>query len=340
MPILPTLDAYLDQAHAAGSLSFETANALHALAQASKKIAQLIAQNGLAARQLGEVTGAQNTDGDSQKALDILADEIIFSHLKAVQKAPQNTPQSNGAIKAYLSEEREAPLWLNPDADLICACDPLDGSSNIDMNLTVGTIFSLIKSDTQKSDAADLLPHGRDQQAAGFFAYGPQTALIMTIGAGVVAFCLDEQGTYQQMAWQISIVREASEFAINMSNRRHWSPEVARYIDDLQAGATGPRGRDFNMRWAGSLVADAWRIFRRGGIFLYPADGRENYHAGRLRLIYEAHPIAFLVEQAGGIATDGTQAILDITPKTLHQRTPLIFGSYAEVDFFTKSLLP
>jgi fructose-1,6-bisphosphatase I len=220
---------------------------------------------------------------------------------------------------------------LSDKGSLLVACDPLDGSSNIDTNLTVGTIFSLLP-----FDGSTLLMSGDMQIASGFFAYGPQTTLLLTIGQGVEAFCLDDSGDYRRMDWQVSIPRTASEFAINASNSRHWQAEISDYISDLLAGKTGPRGKNFNMRWAGSLVADAFRIFRRGGIFLYPSDQRDGYGKGRLRLVYEAHPIAFLVEQAGGHAYDGQVRILEITPDELHQRVPLIFGSSDEVDLICK----
>jgi fructose-1,6-bisphosphatase I len=282
------------------------------------KIAALSRQNGLG-EQLGAVLGGENADGDEQKALDVAADEHIENALRTA------------SVAAYLSEEREGAVMLSDKGSLLVACDPLDGSSNIDTNLTVGTIFSLLP-----FDGSTLLMSGDMQIASGFFAYGPQTTLLLTIGQGVEAFCLDDSGDYRRMDWQVAIPRTASEFAINASNSRHWQAEISDYISDLLAGKTGPRGKNFNMRWAGSLVADAFRIFRRGGIFLYPSDQRDNYEKGRLRLVYEAHPIAFLVEQAGGLAYDGQVRILEITPDELHQRVPLIFGSSDEVDLICK----
>lgn len=312
------LSDYLGQQEFEGHISSEGCRAILALASASVKIAALSCQNGLG-EQLGAVLGGENADGDEQKALDVAADEHIENALRTA------------SVAAYLSEEREGAVMLSDKGSLLVACDPLDGSSNIDTNLTVGTIFSLLP-----FDGSTLLMSGDMQIASGFFAYGPQTTLLLTIGQGVEAFCLDDSGDYRRMDWQVAIPRTASEFAINASNSRHWQAEISDYISDLLAGKTGPRGKNFNMRWAGSLVADAFRIFRRGGIFLYPSDQRDGYEKGRLRLVYEAHPIAFLVEQAGGLAYDGQVRILEITPDELHQRVPLIFGSSDEVDLICK----
>ena len=303
------------QTTAGGTLPSVVQASLLGLAEASVHIARLAAQNGIGQAALGDVTGAENADGDDQKALDVMADQLIEQALR------------NTGLHAYLSEEREAAVCLSADADLICACDPLDGSSNIDTNLTIGTIFSIYP-----RSGDNLLRPGREQLAAGFFAYGPQTALILTCGAGTFAFCLDDTGTYRQMDWQVAIPKTTSEFAINAANQRHWSDRTRHYIDQLLAGSDGVRAKNFNMRWAGSLVADSWRILRRGGVFLYPEDSRDGYQAGRLRLVYEANPISFLIEQAGGAATDGKQHIMDITPDHLHQRIPLIFGSADEVE--------
>lgn len=311
------LHAFL-QTPAGGGLSAAGQASLLSLASASIQIARLAARNGLGEASLGEVTGAENADGDNQKALDVLADQLIEQALR------------DTGLQAYLSEEREdAVLFSASSSDLVCACDPLDGSSNIDTNLTIGTIFSLYP-----ASETSLLAPGRSQVAAGFFAYGPQTALILTCGAGTHAFCLDADGQYRLMDWQVAIPEQTSEFAINAANQRHWTDRTARYIDQLLAGADGARGKNFNMRWAGSLVADSWRILRRGGIFLYPEDARTGYQAGRLRLVYEANPISFLIEQAGGLATDGGQNIMDIWPDTLHRRVPFVFGSAAEVNCY------
>ena len=270
-----------------------------------------------AAAQLGAVRGSANADGDDQKKLDVLADDMIASALA-----------NCAGVAAYLSEERDSAMGIDDGGDVIVASAPLDGSSNIDTNVSIGTIFSIFPA------AGGYLQPGRNQLASGIFLYGPQTTFLITFGDGVFAFQLAEDREFYDMGWQVQIPPETSEFAINASNSRHWRAPVSRYIADCLAGADGPRQRNFNMRWVGSLVADGWRIFRRGGIFLYPADARKGYETGRLRLVYEANPMAMLVSQAGGRASDGQQEILAITPTSLHQRVPLVFGSANEVDEF------
>ncbi len=288
------------------------------LSEAAQQIATHIAEIGLTASQMGDITGDVNSDGDQQKQLDVIADELILSAL-----------QTSHAVNAYYSEEKEDAIICNADADYAVACDPLDGSSNIENNLTIGTIFSIFE------QPKTGFPQGRAQKIAGFFSYGPQTNLVLTCGQGVAAFAPNKDGKWQKLAWDIEIPQASSEFAINASNQRFWPQHITRYIADCLAGTEGVRGRNFNMRWLGSLVGDAFRIFRRGGVFLYPEDARQKYTEGRLRLIYEAFPIAFLVEQAGGKATNGKDAILDIEATELHQRIPLIFGSAEEVDRIT-----
>ena len=270
-----------------------------------------------ATAQLGAVRGSANADGDDQKKLDVLADEMIASALA-----------NCAGVAAYLSEERDSAMGIDDGGDVIVASDPLDGSSNIDTNVSIGTIFSILPA------AGGYLQLGRNQLASGIFVYGPQTTLLVTFCDGVFAFQLAEDREFYDMGWQVQIPPETSEFAINASNSRHWRAPVSRYIADCLAGVDGPRQRNFNMRWVGSLVADGWRIFRRGGIFVYPADARKGYETGRLRLVYEANPMAMLVSQAGGRASDGQQEILAITPTSLHQRVPLVFGSANEVDEF------
>ena len=294
------------------------AASVRALAGVAVELSATIARPDSTA-QLGAVRGSANADGDDQKKLDVLADEMIATALAAVDH-----------VAAYLSEERDAAIQLHDGGDVIVASDPLDGSSNIDTNVSIGTIFSILP-----ASGGSLQP-GRNQLASGIFVYGPQTTLLVTCGDGVFAFQLGTDGQFHDMGWQVRMPAETSEFAINASNSRHWTAPVSRYIADCLAGSAGPRQRNFNMRWVGSLVADGWRTFRRGGIFLYPADARDGYHNGRLRLVYEASPMAFLVTQAGGRASDGQQDILDIVPDALHQRVPLVFGSANEVDEFVK----
>jgi len=303
---MTSLSAYLD-ARAGPDL----AAAITCLASASARIS---AEIRTPRSVLDAVAGDVNADGDTQKALDVLADDII---LEAAQQA--------GAA-AYMSEERETAISLSDDGSFIIASDPLDGSSNIGVNVSIGTIFSVLPT------AGYGLVAGRDQLAAGFFVYGPQTTLLLTVGAGVASFVMDADGRFQMIDDNVRIPDQTAEFAINAGNQRHWLAPARRYVADCLAGADGPRGRNFSQRWVGSLVADAWRIFCRGGVFLYPADGRNGYADGRLRLVYEAAPIAFLATQAGGRATDGTGDILDIVPTAVHQRVPLVFGSSEEVD--------
>jgi len=294
------------------------AASVRALAGVAVELSATIARPDSTA-QLGAVRGSANADGDDQKKLDVLADEMIATALAAVDH-----------VAAYLSEERDAAIQLHDGGDVIVASDPLDGSSNIDTNVSIGTIFSILP-----ASGGSLQP-GRNQLASGIFVYGPQTTLLVTCGDGVFAFQLGTDGQFHDMGWQVRMPAETSEFAINASNSRHWAAPVSRYIADCLAGSAGPRQRNFNMRWVGSLVADGWRIFRRGCIFLSPADARNGYDNGRLRLVYEASPMAFLVTQAGGRASDGQQDILDIVPDALHQRVPLVFGSANEVDEFVK----
>lgn len=310
---MPDLDAVLKQHAAKSDIDADVARSVNGLAKAAATISSLIRTADKAAN-LGAIKGSANADGDDQKALDVLADDVITAQLR----------DAGAAI--YLSEEQDAPIPLNDEGTLIVASDPLDGSSNIDTNVSIGTIFSIMPA------AGGALQSGRNQLAAGFFVYGPQTTLLVTLGDGVLAFQMDDDGFFCDMGWQVVMPPDTHEFGINASNQRHWHAPVKAYIDDCLDGRDGALKQNYNMRWVGSLVADAWRIFRRGGVFLYPADRRDGYAKGRLRLVYEANPVAMLVEQAGGKATDGTNSILDIDPKDLHERVPFIFGSMNEVD--------
>jgi fructose-1,6-bisphosphatase I len=291
--------------------------AVAALAQAAIDISDLTCRGALAGI-TGEAQG-RNTDGDVQKDLDVRADQIIRDALSALP------------IAVLASEEMADLEILNPGAPISVAFDPLDGSSNINTNISVGTIFSIMP--TPPDASAAFAQAGSAQLAAGFVVYGPQTSLVLTIGQGVDIFTLDRvERVFKLTGSTVQIPAEAKEFAINSSNRRHWDLPVRAYIEECVMGAEGPCGKDFNMRWVGSLVAEAFRILVRGGIFLYPGDGRDGYEEGRLRLVYEAHPMAFIVEQAGGGASTGRKRILDITPTSLHQRVPLIMGSIKNVQ--------
>ncbi|MBS0124022.1 class 1 fructose-bisphosphatase [Aestuariicoccus sp. KMU-90] len=266
---------------------------------------------------LGAAVGA-NTDGDQQKALDVIADDAFRTALRGT------------GLRWYASEERETVELIDATGHLALAIDPLDGSSNIDANVSIGTIFCI--RDALDDGNATFLRDGRSILASGYFIYGPQTALVVTFGAGVRQFVMDRAtGTFRETPSAPSIPAQASEFAINASNYRHWAQPIRAYIDDCLAGIEGPRGKNFNMRWVASLVAETHRIMSRGGIFLYPGDERPGYERGRLRMVYECHPIAYLVEQAGGAATDGERPILDIAPDSLHARTPFVFGTADKV---------
>jgi fructose-1,6-bisphosphatase I len=289
--------------------------AIQALADACLELSTLVGLGALAAP-IGVSLG-RNSDGDVQKGLDIRAQEIILGHMR---EAP---------VAAVASEELDDWILLDADKPLAVAFDPLDGSSNIDANMSIGTIFSILPA---AGKADPFTQPGSAQIAAGFVVYGPQTVLALTLGAGVDMFTLDRRDqTWRLTHEQVRIPDNATEYAINASNYRHWEEPIRIYIDDCLTGAEGPRAKNFNMRWVGSLVADAYRILNRGGVFLYPADRRRGYEEGRLRLLYEAHPVAFIMTQAGGLASTGRTKILDQSARTVHQRTPLIFGASDKV---------
>ncbi|GGC14792.1 fructose-1,6-bisphosphatase class 1 [Oxalicibacterium flavum] len=282
---------------------------------------------------LGEVLGSaesENVQGEVQKKLDIISNEILLE-----------ANEWGGHLAAMASEEMEEihPIPNRyPMGEYLLLFDPLDGSSNIDVNVSIGTIFSVLKAPAgmKNPTEADFLQPGSKQVLAGYAVYGPQTLLVLTTGNGVQAFTLDrEMGAWVMTQKNMQIPADTKEYAINASNARHWFPPVKRYVDELQQGSTGPRDKDFNMRWIASMVADVHRILTRGGIFMYPADARDPDKPGKLRLMYEANPMAFLVEQAGGAATDGKQRILDIQPQKLHQRVAVFLGSKNEVERVT-----
>ena len=260
-----------------------------------------------------------NSDGDQQKPLDVIADELFASALVGV------------GVRWYASEEREEVIEVDQHGAYGLAIDPLDGSSNIDVNVSIGTIFSIMPA-LDDGDAS-FLRKASDQLAGGYIIYGPQTAMMVTFGDGVLHYVMDPD-THQFVLRTagVKIPGTSTEFAINASNYRHWSRPIRAYIDDCVAGSEGPRSKNFNMRWVASLVAETHRIMMRGGIFLYPSDARPGYENGRLRMVYECAPIAFLVEQASGRATDGHDAILSKSANELHARVPLVFGSAEKVD--------
>jgi fructose-1,6-bisphosphatase I len=307
-----TLGQHLDGYADSDLIRRAVADAVGALAAASTQISDLTS-NGLLAGITGQAQGC-NSGGDVQKDLDIRADQLIRAALARI------------SVAAFASEEANEIEILNPAGSISVAIDPLDGSSNIEANMTVGTIFSIVPTPEVISTA--FMQPGSVQLAAGFVVYGPQTSLVLTLGCGVNVFTLDRNDKiFKLVKSQVQIAPGTAEFAINASNHRHWEAPIQAYIDDCIAGNEGLLAKDFNMRWIGSLVAEAYRILMRGGIFLYPADARDGYGEGRLRLVYEAHPMAFIMEQAGGAASTGRLRVLDLVANTLHQRVPLIMGS-------------
>jgi fructose-1,6-bisphosphatase I len=302
---------------------------IEVVARACKTISHAVGKG-----ELGEVMGtaeSENVQGEIQKKLDIISNDILLE-----------ANEWGGHLAAMASEEMETihPIPNRyPMGEYLLLFDPLDGSSNIDVNVSIGTIFSVLKAadGMQAPTEKDFLQPGSKQVVAGYAVYGPQTVLVLTTGNGVQCFTLDrEMGSWVMTQKNMQIPADTKEFAINASNARHWQAPVKRYVDEMLAGTTGPRGKDFNMRWIASMVADVHRILNRGGVFMYPADAREPDKPGKLRLMYEANPMAFLVEQAGGAATDGQQRILDIQPEKLHQRVPVFLGSKNEVELVTR----
>ena len=322
-----SLDAlFAKHVSADGPLAAEVVEVVRILAETGIAMAATVAEGPLG-KSFAEKGGTANSDGDEQRGLDILADERF---LAAVSDSP---------VALYASEELAEPVLVAADRPLALAIDPLDGSSNIDTNISIGTIFSIrrVTGDAERDPLASFLQPGRDQLAAGFLIYGPQTALVLTLGTGTHIFIHSRaEGQYCRAAPPQQIPPRTREFAINASNYRHWDEAVRLYFDDCIKIGLGPRDGEFNMRWLASLVAETYRILNRGGAFLYPADQRRGYGGGRLRLVYEAHPIAMLIEQAGGSATDTIKPILDIAATELHQRTPLVFGSSVEVERITR----
>jgi fructose-1,6-bisphosphatase I len=313
-----SLDAYLAGWAAAAEGRDSLARTVAALAQAGIALSTVIAGGPLSGA-LGAEVGAQNADGDKQRQLDVIADGLIID---ALRKTP---------TAFYASEEEEAILTLDPAGDYAVACDPLDGSSNIDCNMPIATIFGVFPAVPGDATASFFRP-GTEQVAAGYVIYGPQTSLLLTLGEGVAHFTLDPAiRRFVLVSRAVRIASGTREYAINASNYRHWPEPIRAFIDDCLEGSGGPRGKDFNMRWLACMVGEAHRIFSRGGVFLYPGDDRSGYERGRLRLLYEAFPIAMLVEQAGGGATDGYERILAKSLDKLHQRTPLVFGSVEKV---------
>lgn len=322
-----TLTQYLiEQQRNHGTVSPELRLLIEVVARACKAISHAVSKGPLAG--IGDAVGSHNVQGEAQKKLDVIANEVLIE-----------ANEWGGQLAAMVSEEMDGPYQIPnryPKGAFLLLMDPLDGSSNLDVNISVGTIFSVLRCPegvTEPDDKAFLQP-GAKQVAAGFAVYGAATILVLTVGNGVVGFTLDrELSSFVLTQESIRIPEDTQEFAINASNMRNWGPPVKRYIDECLAGKSGPRGKDFNMRWVASMVADVYRILCRGGVFMYPCDAK--HKEGRLRLMYEANPMALIVEQAGGAASDGRQRLLDVQPQALHQRVGVILGSKNEVERVT-----
>ncbi|MBN9092814.1 class 1 fructose-bisphosphatase [Pandoraea pnomenusa] len=324
-----TLTQYLiEQQREYNNIPAELRLLIEVVARACKSISHAVSKGALGGV-LGSA-GSENVQGEVQKKLDVISNEIMLE-----------ANEWGGHLAAMASEEMEDVFHIPnryPQGEYLLMFDPLDGSSNIDVNVSIGTIFSVLRCPEGVTDPTekDFLQPGTQQVAAGYAVYGPQTVLVLTTGHGVNCFTLDrEMGSWVLTQEGMRIPEDTKEFAINMSNERHWYPPVQRYIRELLEGKEGVRGKDFNMRWIASMVADVHRILTRGGVFMYPADKRDPDKPGKLRIMYEANPMSFLVEQAGGAATNGVQRILDIQPQKLHERVAVFLGSKNEVERVT-----
>ena len=319
-----SLSNYLVQSLSKHSNGTTLIKLINDLTSAFKGIAHLSSQGALAG-----ATGSldtTNVQGETQKRLDVLSNNVFIETL-----------QTSGCVAGLASEEVDDPVPIQSPhqrGPFLAIFDPLDGSSNIDGNVSVGSIFSILEAPLQGEPVlVDYLKPGTKQVAAGYALYGPATILILTVGQGTHGFTLDDNsGEFLLTHSNIKIPEATNEYAINSSNARFWEPPVVRYINECNAGKTGPRARDFNMRWIASMVAEVHRILIRGGIFMYPKDSKDPTKPGRLRLMYEANPMAMVVEQAGGLASTGRKPIMDIQPELIHQRVPVILGSKLEVE--------
>ena len=316
---MTTLAHYLKEQKTDSAVS----DVITTITEVGKTISQLL-RKGALADILGEA-GNQNVQGEDQKKLDVLANDLLLDALA-----------QNKHCAGVASEELDDATPANADGSLLVLFDPLDGSSNIDINMAVGTIFSILpyQRQGQTSQNSDFLQAGNAQLAAGYLLYGTSTMLALTVADNVVMFSLDpDSNDYVLVEDNVQIDADTSEYAINSSNYRYWRAPMQQYIDELIAGDTGVRGRDFNMRWVAAMVGDVHRILCRGGLFTYPFDTKYAHKAGKLRLMYEANPMSLLIERAGGSATDATNRILDIAPTDIHQRVPVVLGSKNEVDY-------
>lgn len=319
-----TLASHLIAEIDAGRIGQGLATVILAIAATTQRIAAAVGKGGMIDI-LGSA-GQENVQGEVQKKLDVISNQMMIDGLSAT-----------GHLRALASEEMDDLLPLPErseasDEQYLALFDPLDGSTNIDINAPIGTIFSVLKAPMGALSNASFLQAGRQQVTAGYALYGPATQFVLSTGKGVQAFTLSRENGEYVLTAELTISADTGEYAINASNQRFWESPVQRYIAECQAGSTGPRERDFNMRWTGSMVGDVHRVLSRGGVFLYPRDTKQPPKAGRLRLMYEANPMAMLVEQAGGMATDALTPLLDLVPTGLHQRVPVVLGSRNEVE--------
>ena len=317
-----TLSQYLEQQQ--GNLTPELSDVIDTIATTCKSI-DLLLQKGALAGVLGSAQN-ENVQGEEQKKLDVISNDYLIDALKI-----------NPNVGGLASEELDDFTPAQENGKYLVLFDPLDGSSNIDINMCVGTIFSILPAQKAVTTSEDFMQAGTQQVAAGYVLYGPSTMMALTVGAGTVFFTFDpESKEFLLTSENVQVGADTTEYAINASNQRHWEAPVQRYIDELLAGKTGPRAKDFNMRWVACMVGDIHRILCRTGIFMYPYDTKDPQKAGRLRLMYEANPMSMLMEQAGGASTTGRLRILDIQPTDLHQRVPVVIGSKNEVDLVTQ----
>ena len=315
----------LHEKRAGVDLPYDLIELIHEVSITCKEIAATVSRGELSGV-LG-VAGSENVQGETQKELDIITNDIMADHMSL-----------SGLVAGMGSEEVDEPIDVpaKERGEYLLMFDPLDGSSNIDVNISVGTIFSVMKApmgckETPKLD--DYLQNGSQQKAAGFVVYGPSTVLVLTTGQGVNMFTLDNTiGEFVLTTEGVQIPEETTEYAINMANRRFWEEPMKQYIEDCQMGEDGPLGKRYNMRWVASMVAEVYRILVRGGIFMYPYDNRDPSRAGKLRLMYEANPMGFIIEQAGGMASTGRGRIMEVEATGLHQRVPVVLGSAREVQ--------
>ncbi|MCS4533774.1 class 1 fructose-bisphosphatase [Neisseria montereyensis] len=320
---MTTLSQFLTEHVQQNNLPTALGGVFDSVAKACVQINRQVRQGALAGI-LGEA-GTGNVQGEDQKKLDVIANQLLIDVLR-----------TNADIAGLASEEEDTFVACNENGSYLVLFDPLDGSSNIDVNISVGTIFSILNKPQGSLSEQSFLQAGRDQAASGYVLYGPQTQLVLTMKHGVFVFTLDADGNFVQTQANPKVPEQTKEFAINMSNQRHWFKPMQQYIEELLAGDTGVRGKNYNMRWVASMVAEIHRILMRGGVFMYPQDARDPAKPGKLRLMYEANPLSLILEQAGGASSNTVKNMLDIQPESLHQRVSVVMGSREEVEYIEK----